>query len=187
MKKWVAALVATALVATTLVATALLAGCTVPPSPSLPPSPPPSSVPPASSSIPPSIPPGPVDFSDDSAFTRNYLNSLLTGGMLNQSWESPSQIEPDNFVIYYAAQSYHETGGTVPGEPNPDPAGLYHLLIPEAMLEDFVSQHFEVSPDHLRTAENYYSAEQKSYLFGGMGSTGECVPTGLRQQDAASQ
>lgn len=92
---------------------------------------------------------------------QKYLFPILSTNLLTlKNWESPDEINPDIFYIFFLAFNYgneYEMLGTGNDE--------YH---PADLVENYVKQYFDVSSDHMRKA-THYNPEKNGYSNGGLG------------------
>lgn len=106
------------------------------------------------------------------ALEQEHMSPLLVSMILIQNWEDANEIDPSNFIYYFAA-ALHDAGIDF----TLDDEGY----IPAEELEPYVHNRFDVTKEHLHSGM-YYSAEKNAYEFGGLGSTAYSTVTGASQK-----
>lgn len=93
----------------------------------------------------------------DKETCKKYVEAL--GFFLNSSdWETPSEITPSQFVMWYGYQVNDLP--TVGEYLIDDKDGLF---FPEQEFEEAISKHFAVTPDHLRSDLSVYLEAEHLY------------------------
>lgn len=86
----------------------------------------------------------PVDVGDYDALYNDYLFAPVYSGIAITSWSDPTEVNPDHYINYYAY-----TLGT------DSELDFYEDGFEPEDLEAFVTSHFDVTPEFLKTSTQY--------------------------------
>ncbi len=105
-------------------------------------------------------------------FYYDYVEDLHIIGVMYDDWSDPNQLDPNRLNKFYEYNVYYKDYENL-AEQYLEVEGASEIYIPETVVEAHITQHFDVSTDFLRNADNY--DEEKSayrYLtFFGIGSS----------------
>jgi len=110
---------------------------------------------------------------------EKLLMALVWNGITRDSWQSPEEIDPDCFVLFFylmRSDPYNE----IEFNESRYEQGEMGWLIPAEEVEEAVRRHFDVSIEHIRES-GYYMPDKNVYWFGGTGSVANARITGVRQ------
>lgn len=119
----------------------------------------------ASSSAPaettaPSAPP--VDLGNLENLRDTYLMPILFSGATRESWSDANTLDAQSLVNMYGfAQVWN---ANIPESEMVFENAIPYYYVREAILEEYVTNYFIVSVEHLHTSEDY-DAEKKAYKF----------------------
>ena len=109
-----------------------------------------------------------IDLADYDLLYEQYLHLPFWSSITSETWDDANDIPPDYFVNYYAYYWYdnHYQGGP--------------LNFPPKELESYIQEYFDVSAEHIRTADQY-DGEEDVYICLGLGGGGSAKVVGAEQ------
>lgn len=110
---------------------------------------------------------------DFASLKEKYLNNVVLSHITLNTWNSPFEVTPDAYVIFYSNLSMQKSGSITMAKQDEltDEDGL--LLISAESLEEVVQEYFDVSTEHLRNS-SYYRTDSSTYELWGMGGATDC-------------
>ena len=109
-----------------------------------------------------------VDLADYDLLYEQYLHLPFRSLITSETWDNANDIPPDYFVNYYA---YYWHDNYYQGGP---------LNFPPEELESYIQEYFDVSAEHIRTADQY-DVEEDVYICFGLGGGGSSKVVGAEQ------
>jgi len=109
-----------------------------------------------------------IDLADYDLLYEQYLHLPFWSSITSETWDNANDLPPDYFVSYYAYYWYdnHYQGGP--------------LNFPPEELESYIQEYFDVSAEHIRTADQY-DGEEDVYICFGLGGGGSAKVVGAEQ------
>ena len=110
-------------------------------------------------------------------FFDRYLAPVHAGRILNTTWSDANEIDPDAFSVFFTA-GLRRMGRNM-DDFDFDMRGFH---VPADIFEPFIQSYFDVTTDHLRTAERKYDPDKNVYIIDGIGSAISILVTSAEQQ-----